>query len=52
MLTFLRQRLGDGVQLNKAISDYRASQHYMGSGATVMGAVEKLYEQEKAKQSA
>lgn len=51
MLTILGQRFGgNSLALNKAISDYRASQHYSGSGATVMDAVTVLYEREFGRQ--
>lgn len=49
MLSFLRERFGSNLKLNEAISNYRASKQYRGTGATVMDAVTVLYEQEKSK---
>lgn len=52
MLDYLRERLGGPRQLSEAISNYRASQGYKGTGATIMDAATELYKQEKQKQIA
>lgn len=46
MMDFLCTRLGSHDAMLRAISDFRASVGYKGKGATIMDAVQVLYDRE------